>query len=62
MNRGIWKNGKKKLTGYWEYYWPGGYFIIELDEPDPITNQIRNFRSNEETPEWGKWRLVRKKK
>lgn len=54
-----WTNGKRKLTGLWEYIWHSDSFLISLDSRDRITGEQRVFRVHGDTPEWGNWRLVR---
>lgn len=39
MQPGAWTKDGKRITGRWEYYWPGETFNISLDEKDPITGK-----------------------
>ncbi len=59
MPKGVWLNSKtnKKVTGFWEWYWPGQFFKISLDQRDSVTGLRRNFRSYNEKPEWGNFKL-----
>jgi hypothetical protein len=60
MNKATWKKGKKRIKGVWEYYWPGDYFNITLFKKDNITGETeKTFRCDNDTPEWGNWKLVR---
>jgi len=62
-NDAIWKNGRKTLRGRWRYYWAGDYFIIHIDGKDNVTGRSREpFLCYNDSPEWGKWKLQRKKK
>ena len=61
MKRATWVNGKRKLTGAWEYIWHADRFRIVLDSRDRITGQNRvivTAGSQAEKPEWGNWRLA----
>lgn len=58
-NEATWVNGKKKLKGRWYYSWGPNKFWISLDSKDPITGEFRRFDVYGDSPEWGKWKLVR---
>lgn len=57
----VWKNGRKKLTGRWYYCWAGDYFVVRLDPECSIRHKFLNseFRVYDESPEFGRWKLVR---
>lgn len=59
MHRATWTNGKRSITGWWIYQWAAQRFYIELDSRDRITGQPRSFVTDNDTPEWGRWKLVR---
>lgn len=56
--KGRWSNGKRTLTGSWAYVWSRDMFVIHLNSKDPITGRKRNIETFNDTPEWGKWRLI----
>jgi hypothetical protein len=56
---GKWTNGKETETGRWVYNWAADNFTISLDSRDPITGRPRTFIVYGDSPEWGKWKLVR---
>lgn len=60
VNPAVWTNGKRTITGRWAYYWPSDVFDIWLDKRDPLTGEDRYIQADGDTPEWGKWKLVRK--
>lgn len=57
FKRGTWVNGKKKVTGYWQYNRNADRFYIELDQIDSITGEHKNLTVYGDTPEWGNWKL-----
>jgi hypothetical protein len=59
MKKGTWRNGKKKVTGWWRYRWAAERFDIVLDSIDPITGTSRTLCVSGDSPEWGNWKLVR---
>lgn len=59
MTKGTWVNGKKTLTGRWEYIWHSNNFTIVLDSKDRITGVQRRLTVHGDTPEWGNWKLKR---
>jgi hypothetical protein len=60
--KATWINGKRKVTGTWSYYRPSDRFDIYLDVKDRITGQYKHVSTNNDTPEWGNWKLVREDK
>lgn len=58
--RAVWSDGKTTVEGEWEYYRPGDFFIIRLDDKDPITQQPRKFKTHFDVPEWGKFKRISK--
>jgi hypothetical protein len=60
--KGLWRNGKRTLTGSWSYYRPADRFDIWLDSKDRITGQNRHISTHNDTPEWGNWKLVMEEK
>lgn len=61
MRDGVWTNGKRRLTGRWEYNRASDTFIILLNGRDRITGEHRRLTlRGEETPEWGNWKLERR--
>jgi hypothetical protein len=55
-----WTDGKRTITGRFEYYWPGDRFDIWLDSTDRITGKQRHISLvGEDSPQWGKWKIVR---
>lgn len=62
MREATWTNGKRTVKGRWDYYRPGDFFTITLDQRDSITGQrTKTFRSYRDEPEWGNWKLVEDK-
>lgn len=58
--KATWTNGNKKQTGSWTYIWHRDTFAIHLDSKDPVSGRQREFyTSNEDSPEWGNWKLQR---
>lgn len=60
--RGVWRNGNQTVTGEWCYNWAADNFTIWLDSVDEITGRRREITTSLDTPEWGKWKLVREEK
>ena len=59
MNKpGKWTNGKRTITGWWDYYWPADRFDIRLNSKDRINGFARSFSTHGDKPEWGNWKLV----
>lgn len=58
-NRGTWANGKRTVTGHWSYSWASDRFYITLDTKDRITGTNKQVVTYGDSPEWGKWKLVR---
>jgi hypothetical protein len=56
MKEAVWTNGKRRVTGRWEYLWQSDRFRIELDQRDSTTGQPKRFTVTGESPEWGNWR------
>ena len=52
-----WKNGKRKVTGTWEYNWASDSFTIRLDSIDRITGKRKTIVVTGDKPEWGNWKL-----
>jgi len=54
----IWTDGKRFITGSWNYIWHRDCFAISIDKRVSGLN-IRNldFSCSGETPEFGKWKL-----
>jgi len=59
MKIGKWANGKKTITGMWDYIWQSDRFIIILDSKDRVTGDNKRIVVAGETPEWGNWILQR---
>lgn len=59
MKAAIWTNGKKTVSGFWEYYPPSDIFIIKLNTRERISGLPIKFTTSNDTPEWGKWELKR---
>lgn len=55
-----WENGKRTVTGTWDYNWAGDFFNISLNSRDRVTGSARQFRVWGDAPEWGNWKLVRR--
>src|SRR5690348_16977929 len=60
VNAAEWTNGKRRLSGRWEYVWHTDRFHIVLDRKDRITGFRRELLVAAEHPEWGRWKLVRR--
>ena len=56
MNKAQWTNGKTTLNGWWEYFWQSDSFLIILEKTRG--HAARRFRTKNDTPEWGKYKLV----
>lgn len=59
IHRGVWTNGKRQLTGVWEYRWASDRFLVRLDSRDRIVGSPREMILAGEHPEWGNWKLLR---
>lgn len=60
MREAQWTNGKRTVSGRWSYYWAGDFFTVELDQRDRTTGErTKTFRVYGDSPEWGKFRLVK---
>jgi hypothetical protein len=59
MKKGSWRNGKRVITGWWNYHWASDAFVIILDQKDRITGDNKRILVKGETPEWGNWSFVR---
>lgn len=55
MNKTVWSNGKREVTGTWQYNWASDSFTIFLDEKDETTGQEKVFKVYGDSPEWGNW-------
>lgn len=56
-----WTDGKRIVTGEWEYRRSCDNFAIRLDSKDPITGRQRMFIVYDDVPEWGKFKLIQEK-
>ncbi len=57
-NNGVWKKGRKKLTGKWQYNWAADCFWIRIDGKDPGTGLTRDwFQVHGDHPEFNGWKL-----
>lgn len=56
---GVWTNGKRQVTGRWEWFWSAQRFVIWLDGTDRTTGGQRRIEVAGDHPEWGNWKLVR---
>ena len=55
---GIWKKGRKKLTGKWYYNWAADCFWICIDGKDPGTGLDRGwFQVHGDSPDFNGWEL-----
>lgn len=60
MRQATWSNGKRRLTGSYDYIWASDTFVIELDSRDRLTGRRRRFSVvGGDHPEWGRWKLER---
>ena len=50
-----WTRRDKRIQGSWMYNWAGDFFIVEYGR------QKRRIRVYGDTPEWGGWKLERKR-
>jgi len=58
-----WVNGKKRIEGYYFYYWPRDTWIVTLKSRDRVTGELRRLDLlGYDAPEWGNWKLVREEK
>jgi hypothetical protein len=57
--KATWKNGERKITGRWRYIWHRDCFHIILDKKDSITGLRKELYTHLDSPEWGKWKLVK---
>ncbi len=57
----VWTNGKSERKGAYEWIWHANTFRVWLDKPVGYGGEKRKSLSllGYETPEWGKWRLVK---
>lgn len=55
MKTGKWSNGKRTLSGWWEYNWQSDSFLIILEKTRGHSE--RRFRTYNDSPEWGKYKL-----
>jgi hypothetical protein len=56
VNAATWTDGKKVVTGHWQYNWASDSFTIFLDSTDRITGRKRVIRTTGDTPEWGRFK------
>lgn len=54
---GVWKRGKKTVTGEWRYNTQNDTFTILLDSIDSVTGNQRTVVSYDDQPEWNGWKL-----
>ncbi len=60
MHKGQWFNGKRTISGWWEYIWQSDRFFIILNQKDRTTGEDqKSFSISNDTPEWGKFKLVK---
>lgn len=61
MRDAIWTNGKSTRAGSWEWFGHANTFLVVLDKPVGYGGETRKRLEllGYETPEWGKWRLIR---
>ena len=59
MGKAAWTNGKRRVTGYWQYHWASDRFVITLDTRDRITGRPKVVIASGDAPEWGNWKLER---
>jgi hypothetical protein len=55
MKTAKWTDGKTTLNGWWEYNWQSDSFFIILEKTRGHAE--RRFRTHNDTPEWGKYKL-----
>ncbi len=58
-NKTVWSNGKREVTGSWEYNWSSDSFTIWLDEVDETTGRKKCFRTSGDSPDWGDWKRIK---
>lgn len=60
MRRAAWTNGKRTITGHYEWIWSAQRFRIELDKGARVSagRVIVTAGSQDDKPEWGQWRLI----
>lgn len=56
VTRATWTNGKRSVTGCWEWVWSAQRFVIVLDSRDRMTGEQRRIVTSNDTPEWGNWK------
>lgn len=57
-----WTDGKKTITGRWLYIWSRDRFVIWLDGKDDLGMRRREFETCNDSPEFGKFKLVKAEK
>jgi len=58
-NQSTWINGKRKVTGTWQYNWSSDSFTIFLDQRDRVTGEYKVVFTTNDTPEWGNWKRIK---
>ena len=59
MRKAKWTNGKRTVSGWWEYRWQSDRFFIILDQSDRTTGtRQKTLTTCNDTPEWGRFKLV----
>lgn len=58
---GVWKKGKKRVTGKWCYQWSSDTFFIHLDRKDDVTGQTIEIDVKGDEPNFNGWKLVEEK-
>jgi len=60
MHKARWTNGKRTVSGWWEYIWQSDRFFIIIDQRDRTTGASqKTLTTHNDTPEWGNFKLVK---
>lgn len=60
MGMAHWTNGRKTVTGRWEWHWAAQRFVIDFDIPVSAHGERkRHWVTADEAPEIGRWKLAR---
>ena len=60
MRKAKWRNGRRVVSGWWEYVWQSDRFLIILNVNDRTTGAVqKRLTTDGDTPEWGNFKLVK---
>jgi hypothetical protein len=60
-NKGIWRKGKRRITGSWCWVWHQQRFFVQLDKPDRTTGRTQKIEISGDNPNFNGWTLEEEK-